>query len=96
MTAPVPSAPLARRCPPAASHLTQPPGGRRAPSRAAAVVRALRVWVGVGRSDAGMATAEYAIVTIAAVAFGGLLITILSGSEVRSALLGLIRGALSV
>ncbi|HEY0216199.1 MAG TPA: DUF4244 domain-containing protein [Cellulomonas sp.] len=49
-----------------------------------------------GPSDAGMATAEYAIVTIAAVGFGGLLITILASAEVRGALLGLIRGALSV
>ncbi|HEY0187402.1 MAG TPA: DUF4244 domain-containing protein [Cellulomonas sp.] len=47
-------------------------------------------------TDAGMATAEYAIVTIAAVAFGGLLITILTSAEVRGLLLGLIRGALSV
>jgi hypothetical protein len=94
MTVPALPAPLNRRRPPSAS--PRPPADRRAPARPKALVRALRARVGVGRSDAGMATAEYAIVTIAAVAFGGLLITILSGSEVRSALLGLIRGALSV
>ena len=46
--------------------------------------------------DAGMATAEYAIVTVAAAAFAGLLIVILRSDEVRGMLLGIIRGALSV
>lgn len=45
--------------------------------------------------EAGMATAEYAIVTLAAVAFAGLLLAILRGGEVREMLLGLIREALS-
>lgn len=46
--------------------------------------------------DAGMATAEYAIVMIAAVGFAGLLIVILSSAEVRETLTSLVRDALSV
>ncbi len=46
--------------------------------------------------DAGMATAEYAIVMIAAVGFAGLLIVILSSAEVRETLTALVRDALSV
>ncbi len=45
--------------------------------------------------DLGMATAEYAIATVAAVGFAGLLIVILRSDEVRELLLGIIRGALS-
>jgi len=43
-----------------------------------------------------MATAEYAIVMIAAVGFAGLLIVILSSAEVRETLTALVRDALSV
>ncbi|QZN85938.1 DUF4244 domain-containing protein [Cellulomonas sp. C5510] len=43
-----------------------------------------------------MATAEYAVVMIAAVGFAGLLVLILSSAEVREALLSLVRDALSV
>ncbi|MFB9955163.1 DUF4244 domain-containing protein [Cellulomonas denverensis] len=49
-----------------------------------------------GLPDAGMATAEYAVVLLAAVGFAGLLIVILTSAEVREALTGLVRGALSV
>ena len=45
--------------------------------------------------EAGMATAEYAIATLAAVAFAGLLVAVLSSGDVRELLLALIRGALS-
>jgi hypothetical protein len=45
--------------------------------------------------DAGMATAEYAIATVAAAGFAGLLIAILRSDEVRGLLLGIVRGALS-
>ncbi|MCL2467224.1 MAG: DUF4244 domain-containing protein [Micrococcales bacterium] len=44
--------------------------------------------------DAGMATAEYALVTLAAAAFAGLLLVVLSGGEVRGLLLGIITRAL--
>ena len=47
-------------------------------------------------NDAGLATAEYAVVLIAAVGFAGLLITILTSEEVRSTLMGLVRTALTV
>ncbi|HQY34678.1 MAG TPA: DUF4244 domain-containing protein [Actinotalea sp.] len=46
--------------------------------------------------DAGMATAEYAIATVAAAGFAGLLLAILRSDEVRGLLLGIVRGALSV
>ncbi len=49
-----------------------------------------------GLPDAGMATAEYAVVLLAAVGFAGLLIVILSSDEVRGMLTGLIRDALTV
>lgn len=45
--------------------------------------------------DAGMATAEYAIATVAAAGFAGLLILILRSDEVRELLLGIVRRALS-
>jgi hypothetical protein len=49
-----------------------------------------------GAADAGMATAEYAIATLAAVGFAGLLVVILKGNEVKGLLLGIIRQALSL
>jgi hypothetical protein len=47
-------------------------------------------------SEAGMATAEYAIATLAAVGFAGLLVFILRSEEVRGFLLNLIRTALAL
>lgn len=46
--------------------------------------------------EAGMATAEYAIATLAAVGLAGLLVVILRSDEVRGFLLNLIRTALSL
>jgi hypothetical protein len=43
-----------------------------------------------------MATAEYAIATLAAVGFAGLLLVILKSDQVRGLLLGIITSALSV
>lgn len=48
----------------------------------------------LGEED-GAATAEYAIVTMAAVAFAGLLVAILRSDEVRGILLELVQRALS-
>ena len=48
------------------------------------------------RAEAGMATAEYAIGTVAAAAFAGLLLVILRGDAIRAALEGLISQALSI
>lgn len=46
--------------------------------------------------DAGMSTAEYAIGTIAAAAFGAVLYTVVTGDSVVGALTGLVERALSV
>ena len=46
--------------------------------------------------DAGMATAEYAIATLAAVGFAGLLVVILKSNEVRGLLSGIVRRALTL
>ncbi|MBA9001887.1 MULTISPECIES: DUF4244 domain-containing protein [Thermomonospora] len=44
--------------------------------------------------DLGMSTAEYAMGTLAAVAFSGLLYKVVTSAEVRGLLMGIIRGAL--
>jgi len=46
--------------------------------------------------EEGSATAEYAIATMAAVGFAGLLVVILRSGEVRGMLLEIIRNALSI
>jgi len=51
-----------------------------------------RAW----RDERGSATAEYAVATMAAVGFAGLLVLILRGDEVRGILTDLIRRALTV
>lgn len=48
------------------------------------------------RGDTGMATAEYAIATLAACGFAALLLTILRSTEVRNLLFGIIKQALQV
>jgi len=48
------------------------------------------------RSDRGSATAEYAVATMAAVGFAGLLVIILRGDEVRAILTDLVRNALTL
>jgi Flp pilus assembly pilin Flp len=51
-----------------------------------------KIW----RDETGASTAEYAIITLAAVGFAGLLLTILRSPEVRAMLMDLIKSALSV
>jgi Flp pilus assembly pilin Flp len=46
--------------------------------------------------EEGASTAEYAIITLAAVGFAGLLLTILRSPEVRQMLMDLIKSALTV
>ena len=46
------------------------------------------------RPDAGMNTAEYAVGTLAAVAFAGLLLKVLTSGDVQAALTGVIERAL--
>ena len=47
------------------------------------------------RNDAGAATAEYAIATMAAVGFAGLLVIIMRSDEVRQILFDLVKSALT-
>lgn len=67
----------------------------RGASRTGAWRRAVVLRLTVGR-EIGMATAEYAIATIAAVGFAGLLILVLKSQAVRNMLTNLIESALSV
>lgn len=67
------------------------------PRRLAHRVRATLAHRQAGRpAEAGMATAEYAVVTLAAVAFAALLLGIMRSGELREALLSIIKSALSV
>ena len=54
-----------------------------------------RSWGRLGR-DEGMSTAEYAVGTVAAAAFAGLLFKIVTSPEVRTLLSGIIRRALQL
>ncbi len=58
-----------------------------------------RRWIATARSvlrdDRGAVTAEYAIATLAAVGFAGLLVVVLRSEEVRAMLTELVRGALA-
>ncbi|KQO62246.1 DUF4244 domain-containing protein [Curtobacterium sp. Leaf261] len=46
--------------------------------------------------DTGSATAEYAVVILAAVAFAGVLVAVMRSGEVQALLVGIVRGALSL
>ncbi|MGL4340481.1 MAG: DUF4244 domain-containing protein [Rhodoglobus sp.] len=48
------------------------------------------------RDDKGAATAEYAIATMAAVGFAGLLVVIMQSDEVRGMLTDIVRAALAI
>ena len=65
------------------------------PSRAARPARLGRLLRRVA-GERGAATAEYAVATMAAVGFAGLLVVILRGDEVRGILTDLVRNALTV
>jgi hypothetical protein len=54
-----------------------------------------RVVARVQREDAGMTTVEYAVGTVAAAGFGGLLIRLLMSEEARNLVWGLITNAIS-
>jgi hypothetical protein len=49
----------------------------------------------IRREDAGMTTVEYAVGTVAAAGFGGLLIKLLMSDEARNLVWGLISNAIS-
>lgn len=57
--------------------------------------RAARLFL-TDTDETGAATAEYAIATMAAVAFAGLLVVIMRSDEVRGILTDLVRRALTV
>jgi hypothetical protein len=71
------------------------PGARQAPPVRDSS-RPARSWKKLPGSEAGMATAEYAIATLAAVGFAGLLVLIMRSDEVWGFLLNLIRTALAL
>ena len=81
-------APSPRRMPAFAVHAR----GR----RAAAAVLGRRRRLTRGVVDAGTATAEYAVATLAACGFAGLLLVIMRSGEVRGMLTGIIQRALAV
>lgn len=58
--------------------------------------RAARLFAEANADDTGAATAEYAIATMAAVAFAGMLVVIMRSDEVRGILTDLVRRALTV
>jgi hypothetical protein len=64
------------------------------PSRSHVFTRLHRVIGKHVHDDTGSATAEYAIATMAAVGFAGLLVVILRGDEVKALLTDMIRRAL--
>ncbi|SIN69294.1 DUF4244 domain-containing protein [Agromyces cerinus] len=72
---------------------TAPPRGRTRRGRGRGVVRRITVRLA---GERGAATAEYAVATMAAVGFAGLLVIILRGDEVRGILTDLVRNALTV
>ena len=56
----------------------------------------MKTMIGMWRDERGAATAEYAIATMAAAGFAGLLVMILKGDGVRGLLTNLITGALGI
>jgi hypothetical protein len=82
---------------PMASPAAVPPaaGGESARARPA-MRRALGSVARRIAGERGAATAEYAVATMAAVGFAGLLVLILRGDEVRGILTDLVRNALTV
>jgi hypothetical protein len=57
---------------------------------------AVRWHVASAMPEAGMATAEYAVVLVAATGFAGLLVAILKSSAIKTLLTGIVKKALNV
>lgn len=70
--------------------------GRRSTGARIALRRAFGAAARRIAGERGAATAEYAVATMAAVGFAGLLVIILRGDEVRGILTDLVRDALTV
>jgi len=68
-----------------------PPARRGSLARVRALLAGHLAWL---RRDAGMNTAEYAVGTLAAVAFAGLLLKVLTSAAVQQALTSIIQRAL--
>lgn len=66
------------------------------PSHAPTAARRRWTLVREAGDEAGLATAEYAIATVAAAGFAGLLIVILKSGAVKDMLLGIVQSALSL
>lgn len=81
---------------PTAGGDTDRPGGAPAPAGARQAPAFPPVRGRRAAGDAGMATAEYAIATLAACGFAGLLVLILKGGQVRGLLMAVIERALSI
>ena len=81
-----------------ARHPLLDPGAALARANAATARRRVRPGRMLRRlaGERGAATAEYAVATMAAVGFAGLLVVILRGDEVRGILTDLVRTALTV
>lgn len=75
-----------------AEHAATRPGRSTRSGDPGRIRRAFRLVAG----ERGAATAEYAVATMAAVGFAGLLVVILRGDEVRGILTDLVRNALTV
>ncbi len=73
----------------------EPTGGEDLPARRRWMRAAARTRLRLAQ-ERGAATAEYAVATMAAVGFAGLLVLILRGDEVRGILTDLVRDALTV
>jgi Flp pilus assembly pilin Flp len=56
----------------------------------------MKLLIGMWRNERGAATAEYAIATVAAAGFAGLLALVLKSGPIQTMLTSLISGALSV
>ena len=69
--------------------------GNETQEKAGAVARLQARLLEAAVADDGMSTAEYAIGTIAAAAFGAVLYTVVTGDSVVTALTGLVQRALS-
>ncbi len=54
----------------------------------------LKAVIRKGRRDGGMTTAEYAVGTLAAVAFAGVLLKVLTSASIQSALAAIVSRAL--
>ena len=81
----------------ARSDRRETPGRRHLRDRSEQRMRRASAMLRVALADeSGSATAEYAVATMAAVGFAGLLVLILRGDEVRGILTDLVRRALTV